>query len=164
MEHGREHISPHAKKGLCWANRRLCRPSQGWWGEGAGARRTRGEENYKRFCGVPFQGRRPKGNVIVVVWYTSRREHGYIYIQQINKPTSVPGAVLPVPPEATSDSPATRLPHRRSQIWEMETCAPVSGFWLLASLASQPRVPHLTIPPPSSSSSSSSSSSLSYRD
>ena len=79
MEHGREHISPHAKKGLCWANRRLCRPSQGWWGEGAGARRTRGEENYKRFCGVPFQGRRPKGNVIVVVWYTSSTHTAWVY-------------------------------------------------------------------------------------
>ena len=120
------------KKTCCRANRRLCRPSQGWWGEGAGARRTRGEENYKRFCGVPFQGRRPKGNVIVVVWYTSRREHGYIYIQQINKPTSVPGAVLPVPPEATLRlacySPAT--PQIADGRWRHDMRA---RFWFLVS-------------------------------
>jgi len=107
-------------------------------GGGRGRGRTRGEENYKRFCGVPFQGRRPKGNVIVVVWYTSRREHGYIYIQQINKPTSVPGAVLPVPPEAT---PPTRLllachtAGRRYGRWRHARPFLVSGFlqvWLVS--------------------------------
>ena len=60
-------------------------------GGGRGRGRTRGEENYKRFCGVPFQGRRPKGNVIVVVWYTSRAhtQHGYIIYVLVWSPRSL---------------------------------------------------------------------------
>ena len=89
MEHGREHIYRRMHKKTSAGQTEGCAgPHRDGGGRGRG--RTRGEENYKRFCGVPFQGRRPKGNVIVV-WYTSRAhtQHGYIIYVLVWSPCSL---------------------------------------------------------------------------